>query len=399
MTESLIRAIEFWAFNQTSKKNGPMTFITGPRQVGKTYLVRERSKLYFNWDTTEVKKSYLKDPYFFRKLYQPGSPIIFDEIHKRKDWKKILKGYFDSAERIENFIITGSGRFDIFRKGGDSLQGRYDLYHLLPLTFDEIRQNNKKRAPALPREFSTWKPDITETISDNQLISMGGFPSPYLSSSKQNLQKWNDLYIERMVKEDVRDFSNVQKVDQLELLVRLLPERVTSPISIKALSEDIECSQVAIKSWLRLLESLYLGVMIPPFHRKIHRAVKKEQKWYFYQWAMNENPAAQFENYLAIQLLTACQYWRDQGHGVWELYYLRDQDRREVDFMICKNLKPVALVEAKSSESNFPTPLNYYVEKLGIPGYVLYPKGSTRQFGENKWGMNSATFLKGLILN
>jgi predicted AAA+ superfamily ATPase len=375
-----------------------MIFITGPRQVGKTYSVKKKSQLYFNWDTTEVKKQYLKDPYFFRKVYAPNQPIIFDEIHKRRDWKKILKGYFDSPTRKENFIITGSGRFDVFRKSGDSLQGRYDLFHLFPLTFDEIISQDKKHTPSLPRDFTSWIPSTNITTSDENLILRGGFPAPFLSSSKQSIQKWNDLYIERLVKEDVRDFSNIQKIDQLELLVRLLPERVTSPISIKALSEDIECSQVAIKSWLQLLETLYLGVSILPYHRKIHRAVKKEKKWYFYQWTMNEHNGALFENYLAIQLLTTCQYWRDQGHGAWELYYLRDQDRREVDFLICKNLIPMALIEAKSTESDFPTPLNYYVEKLDIPGYVIYPKGKIQKFGDKKWGMNSATFLKGLIL-
>ena len=398
MNQSLKRAPEFWMFHQTQKTNVPMLFLTGPRQIGKTYLVKEKSTKYFNWDTVEVKKSYLKDPYFFRKEYSPGSPIIFDEIHKRKDWKKILKGYYDSPDKNESFIITGSGRFDIFRKGGDSLQGRYDLFHLFPLIFDEIRLQTKKITPVEPRDFSNWVPKET-IISDSDLISLGGFPAPYLSGSNRSMQKWNDLYIERLVKEDIRDFSNIIKIDQLELLVRLLPQRVTSPISVKALSEDIECSQVAIKSWLKLLENVYLGTLISPFHRKIHRAVKKEQKWYFYQWTMNEEPGPLFENYLAIQLLTACQYWRDQGYGVWELFYLRDQDRREVDFVICKNLKPVALIEGKSSECDFPTPLNYYVEKLGVPGYVVYPSGKTKQFGANKWSMSSATFLQGLVLD
>jgi predicted AAA+ superfamily ATPase len=391
------RAINFWAFKESPTGHEPMLFITGPRQVGKTFVVKSKSNLYFNWDTTEVKKSYLKDPYFFKTLYTPNSIVIFDEIHKRKDWKKILKGYFDSPQKSEMFIITGPGRFDTFRKGGDSLQGRYDLYHLMPLVFDEVRDQHLNKYPSLPRDFQNWAP-IEVQDSDEALITYGGFPAPYLAQSKQTTNKWNDLYIERLIKEDVRDFSHVQKTDQLEMLVRLLPERITSPISIKALSEDIECSQVAIKSWLRLLENLYLGVFIPPFHRKIHRAVKKEKKWYFYQWTMNENKASIFENYLAIQLLATCRYWRDQGHGIWELYYLRDQDRREVDFLICKNLKPMALIEAKSSESDFPSPLNYYVNKLGIPGYVLYPSGATRKFGHHKWGMSSATFLKDLIL-
>jgi predicted AAA+ superfamily ATPase len=391
----IIRATEHWLKTSSDPKNGPMTFLSGPRQIGKTFMARGLSERFYNWDTSEVKKSYLRDPYFFRQEHSENPLVIFDEIHKRKDWKKILKGYYDSPARKENFFITGSGRFDTFRRGGDSLQGRYDLYHLLPLTFDEIRSGKKR--PSLPRSFEEWRPQVS-TNEDKDLIALGGFPAPFLSGSLNSMRKWNDQYIERMVKEDARDFSNVLKVDQMELLARLLPERVTSPISIKALSEDIECSQVAIKSWLRLFEQLYLGFFIPPFHRKIHRAVKKEQKWYFYQWTMNHDHGALFENYLAVQLLTACQYWRDQGHGTWELYYLRDQDRREVDFVICKNLRPVVLVEGKSRETDFPTPLNHYVEKLGIPGYVLYPEGKTRSFGPKKWGMSSATFLEGMIM-
>lgn len=395
---TLKRAPELWIFEKTKDPHAPMTFLTGPRQIGKTFLVRQKSSKYFNWDTSEVKKQYLKDPYFFRREHIPNEPVIFDEIHKRRDWKKLLKGYYDSPDKNEHLIITGSGRFDTFRKGGDSLQGRYDLYHLFPLVFDELRLQKKKLHPAPPRDFSTWEPDQKIQLSDNELIHYGGFPSPYLSHSKLSMQKWNDLYIERLVKEDVRDFSNVQKLDQLEMLVRILPERTTSPLSIKALSEDIESSQVAIKSWLKLLENVYLGTLISPFHRKIHRAVKKEQKWYFYQWTMNEEEGALFENYLAIQLLTACQYWRDQGYGLWELYYLRDQDRREVDFVICKNMKPLALIEAKASESEFPSPLHHYVNKLQIPGYVLYPEGKTKKYDKNKWCMSSATFLNGLIL-
>lgn len=391
--EDIKRAPEFWM--KTGQESSAMTFLTGPRQIGKTFLSKKFSSSYYNWDTSEVKKKFLKNPYFFREYSEDDSPIIFDEIHKRRDWKKLLKGYYDSPSRQENFLVTGSGRFDTFRKGGDSLQGRYDLYHLFPLIFDEVRKSKEK--PAVPRDFATWAPSklIEE---DKRLRELGGFPAPYLSNSIQSMRKWNDLYIERLVKEDVRDFSNVLKLDQLELLARLLPERVASPISIKSLSEDIECSQVAIKSWLRLFEQLYLGVLISPFHRKIHRAVKKEQKWYFYQWTMNEDPGPLFENYLAIQLYTACQYWRDQGHGVWELFYLRDQDRREVDFVICKNMRPVALIETKSSESDFPSSLHYYVEKLKVPGFVIYPEGKTKKIDHNKWMMSSAAFLKGLVL-
>lgn len=373
-------------------EDGPMIWITGPRQVGKTFLVRQKVKTYFNWDTIEVRKAFARDPYFFRG--HPHQWVIFDEIHKRKDWKKLLKGYYDSPSRQENFIVTGSGRFDTFLRGGDSLQGRYDLFSLWPLMYDEIRSVQKIPRHE-PRNFAEWEPQ-SSTVKDSELLEFGGFPTPFLQQSRRSLQKWMDLYLDRLVREDIRDFSAVEKVDKIDLLARLLSSRVMSPLSIKSLSEDVEVSPVAIKSWLRLFEILYFGFRIPPFHRKIHRAVKKEQKWYFYQWTFNEDPAARFENYLAVQLAAACAYWKEQGFGSYELTYLRDQDDREVDFLITRNLQPIALIEAKSSFQPWPKGLNYYAEKMRIPGFLVYPTGPVRK-ATNGWSLPSASFLHGLV--
>jgi predicted AAA+ superfamily ATPase len=169
-----------------------------------------------------------------------------------------------------------------------------------------------------------------------------------------------------------------------------------SPISHKSLSEDLDCSRIAIKTWLNLFEKLYLGFSLPPYSNKIHRAVKKEKKFYFYQWAFCEEKDALFENYIAVQLLTACQYWRDQGLGMYELYYLRDQDDREVDFLITKNLKPIALIEAKSSPRPWNKSLHFYTQKLGVPGYLVYPEGPIQKM-PNGYSLSSAHFLSHLV--
>jgi predicted AAA+ superfamily ATPase len=207
-----------------------------------------------------------------------------------------------------------------------------------------------------------------------------------------------DLYLKRLVNEDARDFSKISRLDQLEMLARLLPSRLSSPISYQSLSEDLECSRDTVKAWLRLFETLYFGFLLKPYSRKIHRAVKKEPKWYFYQWAFAEKDGDLFENYMAVQLKAACQYWRDQGFGTYELFYLRDQDRREIDFLITKNLNPVALIEAKSSPQDWPSGLHYYCNKLKVPGFLIYPSGPTRRLEKGKWSMSSAAFLKNLIV-
>jgi predicted AAA+ superfamily ATPase len=372
-----------------SVKSSPMLFVTGPRQVGKTFQVSKLCSAYYNWDTIEVKKAYLKDPYFFRSTPEW---LVFDEIHKRKDWKKLIKGYYDSPSRSENFIVTGSGRFNLHQKGGDSLQGRYNLFHMYPITFDEFEGRSEVTRD---REFSSWEPDNTKS-EDSTLIQFGGFPAPLIAQNTRNLTKWKDLYIQRLVNEETRDFSKVELLDKLELLARLLPERVKSPISIAALSEDLDCSRDAIKTWLRLFDILYFGFFLPPFSRKIHRAVKKERKFYFYQWTFCQDEGALFENYIAVQLYTACRYWRDQGLGIYDLCYLRDQDDREVDFLIVKDLKPLALIEAKSSPQPWTKGLHYYTQKLKVPGFLVYPKGPTRRH-ENGYSLSSAAFLKELV--
>lgn len=370
----------------------PMVFVTGPRQAGKTTEVKHLSKNYFNWDTTETKRAFLKDPYFFRSM---SAWIIFDEIHKRKrDWKKLLKGYYDSPERFENFIVTGSGRLNIFQKGGDSLQGRYELFHLLPVTYGEW---SDLKMESTPRDFSAWEPDLmTGSRQESDLVHLGGFPQPLTRGSDTFLNKWLDLYLKRLIEEDIRDFSRVELLDKMELLARLLPERISSPVSLKSLSEDVEVSREAIKNWIRLFEILYLGFTLPPYSRRIERAVKKERKWYFFQWAFVDDPGPRFENYLAVQLYTACQYWRDAGLGVYELFYIRDQDRREVDFLITKNLKPIALVEAKSSPQEFPASLMHYCNRFKVPGFLVYPVGPVKREAGYGYSLPSSVFLKGL---
>jgi predicted AAA+ superfamily ATPase len=379
--------------------DSPMVFITGPRQAGKTTEVRQVSSHYYNWDTKETKLSYLKDPYFFR---HEADWIIFDEIHKRKrDWKKMMKGFYDSPTRNENFIVTGSGRFNIFQKGGDSLQGRYELYHLYPVTLGEWLGTSQEINGIKIDEFkngviSFGKVSKESIEKEKHLIKFGGFPQPLTKGSETFLNKWMDLYLQRLIEEDIRDFSRVELLDKIELLARLLPERISSPYSLKSLSEDIEVSRDSIQNWVRLFEILYLGFTLPPYHHRIERAVKKERKWYFFQWAYVDHEGSRFENYLAVQLYTICQYWRDEGLGVYELYYVRDQDRREVDFLITKNLKPFLLIEAKNSPQDFPSSLKFYCQKFKVPGYLIYPDGPIKKELGFGYSLPSSVFLKTL---
>ncbi len=380
-------------FKHRKATESPMLFLTGPRQVGKTFLARQLDRPYFNWDTREVKRAFLEDPYFFRGTQ---GWIIFDEIHKRRDWKKLLKGCYDSPERGENFFVTGSGRFQLYQKGGDSLQGRYDLFHLYPLTVREAIGFSSSYELRVP-EFEKFAPGFPLVPQESALLRYGGFPEPFLRTSDRFLNKWQDLYLQRLIQEDVRDFSRVTALDKLEMMIRLLPSRTQSPISFQSLAEDIETSRETVKAWFRLLEILYMGFWIRPFSRKIHRSVKKEAKWYFFQWTFNETAASIFENYVASQLLTACQLWRDAGLGVFELFYVRDQDRREVDFLITKNLRPQVLIEAKVAADVWPSSLDFYAKKMQIPAFLVTREGPIRSLKGGRWIVPSSEFFQFIL--
>src|SRR5512136_1328059 len=141
------RWVEDYAFDE-SLIGRHMVFLAGPRQVGKTRLAKNWlekkgcAPLYFNWDDIATRKTYVIDNRFFeshaRSLGIRDPWIVFDEIHKRNRWRDILKGAYDLFGKEFRFLITGSARLDLFRRSGDSLVGRYNLFHMMPLNIQEI---------------------------------------------------------------------------------------------------------------------------------------------------------------------------------------------------------------------------------------------------------------------
>jgi uncharacterized protein len=128
-----------------------MAFLSGPRQVGKTTTSLEASEAspnhyYFNWDNDDHRVLILQGPEAVAQragLHQLGGPrpiLVFDEIHKYRHWKRFLKGFFDTYERRCRILVTGSARLDVYKRGGDSLMGRYLLYRIHPLTVREIAE-------------------------------------------------------------------------------------------------------------------------------------------------------------------------------------------------------------------------------------------------------------------
>lgn len=318
-----------------------MVFVAGPRQVGKTTLALTLPGArigYLSWDISEHRERILKNELPGGKLW------IFDELHKYRGWRNYLKGIYDGRPTGQKILVTGSGRLDLYRFGGDSLQGRYHLLHLHPFSVAEQR--------------------VRDRDAFEQLLRLGGFPEPFLSGNEVEAKRWSREYRTRLIREDVLSLERIQDLGHLELLMIRLPELVGSPLSINALREDLQVSHKALSSWIQALERLYAVFRVAPFGAPRIRAVKKEQKHYHFDWSIVPDDAARFENLVASHLLKWVQFEQDTKGRDLDLRYFRDVDGREVDFVVTEEKIPLLLVECKWADAPIDKGLRYLKSKF-----------------------------------
>ena len=309
-----------------------MVFVGGARQVGTTTLALSflnppsaRHPAYLNWDIPSHKEKIIR-----HQLPLKHKRVVFDEIHKFAQWRGLMKGLYDEYGKTRSFLVTGSARLDYFSKGGDSLLGRYHYYRLHPFSLFEI---NKKPS----------RSDL------NQLLNFGGFPEPFLKQSKVYSKRWVRERRQKVVHEDLRDLSQVREVSLIYLLV----------------------------------ENLYMVFRVSPYGTQKIRAVKKEQKLYFFDWSPVPDKSIRFENLVACNLLKYCHYHEDVAGDDMELRFIRDTDKREVDFVVLKNNKPLFGVECKTGDSHLSHTIKYFKQRTRIPLWFQVHTGF-KDYGDEK---------------
>lgn len=344
-----------------------MVFISGPRQVGKTTLVQKIGEdtfvnkyIYLNWDNRKDRKAILEG------IFQADKELfIFDEIHKYKRWKNYLKGEYDKYKKSFRFLVTGSARLDIYRRGGDSLLGRYRSYRLHPLSLAELLDKEKEFTPFEKLNFRNSDKESRKLFS--QLLKFGGFPEVFIKQSERSLRRWHNERIDRLVKEDIRDIENLRDLSALQVLMELLPDKVGALFSLNSLREDLGVTHKTVSLWVDILERFYYHFRIYPYQSKRIRSLKKEPKLYLWDWSEVRDTASKLENMIALHLLKFCHFLYDtQGYKA-NLHYLRDAEKREVDFLVTIENKPWFCVEVKSSFKSIPSSLKYFAQKLKIP--------------------------------
>jgi len=392
---------------------GKMVFLTGPRQVGKTtfaknWLSSERVEdTYFDWDDPAVRSEYNRNPLYFRNIVNAqfkGKPVpmVFDEIHKQKNWRNILKGVYDPNRGKVQLLVTGSARLGLYRKSGDSLVGRYFSFQMFPLGLPEAASDFswilEEDRPLVDGESlleharKVNNKHVEEALE--KLLTFGGFPEPFLKASARFHQRWIKEYKTLLTREEVRDLSRISDIRGLEHLIDILPSKVGSPLSINSLREDLGYHHSTLVNWINIIKELYLVFTIRPWHRNILRSIRKEAKLFFFDWSGLPDQGRRFENLMAVSLVRMAARFTEMGLGVFEVMYIRDKEKREVDFALIKDNKPMALFETKEGDSEISPSGRYFGKRLGIPLYqIVHGFGRCEAFPDNCFKIPASKFL------
>jgi predicted AAA+ superfamily ATPase len=346
------------------KQGDQMAFIAGARQVGKTTSCTSfvKNHHYFNWDNEDHQRVIIAGPAAVAEMVGASKKrtIIFDELHKYPHWKNFLKGFYDTFARHRfRVVVTGSSRLDVYRKGADSLMGRYFMYHMHPLSVGEIARQGCQASETSP-------PLRIENDDFNSLRRFGGFPEPFLKRNSRFYNRWKRTRLKLLFREDLRDTTRVLEVGQVELLAEFIRQQAGQMVNFASLARKIRASQDSIRRWIAILESLYYCFTIRPWTQNVSRSLLKEPKIYLNDWSLVDESGNRNENLVACHLLKAIDWWQDQGFGEFGIYFLRTKDKREVDFLVSKNRKPWFMVEVKSSDDRrLNKNLKYFHERIG----------------------------------
>jgi predicted AAA+ superfamily ATPase len=360
-----------------------MVFLTGPRQVGKTFVSKEIMKRYKNPLYLSYDKKSEREIILSENFRDTVDFIVFDEIHKMPQWKNYLKGIYDTKKESLHILVTGSARLDTFVSGGDSLAGRYFLHHLLPFSYKEIQESSKK-----------------EKISLDRFLQRGGFPEPFLAEEESDALRWRNQYVQGIIQEDILNFENITSLKAMNILVSLLRERVGSLISYSSLARDLQVAPATVKKYLSILESLFIIFPVFPVTKNIARSLLKEAKYYFYDTGLVKGEEGLiFENFCAVSLLKHALFLRDtQGKDI-RLQFIRTKEGKEVDFCITEDSFAKFLYEVKLYEKSLSPHLFYFSQKYKMKGVQIVKEIDTeRKISDDLEVLSGETVFSSLSL-
>ncbi len=365
----------------------PVVTIFGPRQSGKTTLVRMEfpDNQYWSLEDPDVRARAISDPRGF--LAQADSGTILDEIQRVPELLSYIQGIVDRTNRRGQFILTGSRQPELHSAVSQTLAGRTAVLTLLPFSLNELQQYKTK-----------WDAFA--------LIVNGTFPRVH--EEKLKPERFYNSYLRTYVERDVRALVNAKDLRRFEQFITLLAGRIGQVVNYTSLANDTGVSSTTIKNWISALTASYLIFELPPYFENVSKRVVRSPKVYFtdtglaafllgivepHHAARDPLRGSLYENLMAVEIL---KHRLNQGKRP-ELYFYRDTHGNEVDLVVRngRKLVPIEIKSAATFTDNFIRGIRSFRETAGSrvqPGLVLYN-------GDEKLTFRETTIINPLLHN
>ena len=323
----------------------PVLTLIGPRQSGKTTLVRNifPQYTYTSLEDPDTRAFAKNDPRGFLK--DLGDHVILDEVQRVPEITSYLQTIVDAPKNIKKIILTGSNGLLVSDTVTQTLAGRTELFELLPLSVSEIFQKNPQ-------------------ISLNELLFQGGYPRIY--SADLNPTSWLKNYFQLYVEKDIRQITNISNLDLFERFVKLSAGRVGQLVNASNLSNEVGVSSPTISAWISALKATYICFTLAPHFKNFNKRIVKSHKLYFYDtgllcYLLGINKPEQlsthplrgniFENFIVSE------YFKKKLNNGLEknFYFWRDQKGHEIDLIEDKStyLFPIEIKMSETFNSDF----------------------------------------------
>ncbi|MEA3183486.1 MAG: uncharacterized protein QOI59_7009 [Gammaproteobacteria bacterium] len=315
-------------------------FVSGPRQVGKTTSCRALSPRYLDWDDAADRLIILKGPQAVAKHLnlersrEREVTVVIDNLHGHRNWKGFLRKFNARYGTRVRLVVT-------------MLAAAYGTKRNLPSNTSLLRMN-PWTVGECARTVPTDSPVKTPTsISDEDwaaLLEHGGYPEPFRKRDPKFTQRWHARRQSQLIEHDLPRLASVRDPAIVQMLALLLSQCSATPLNYSDLSRELSVTVDTVKRWLDLLVDLQHGFCVRPWFTGVPKALRKEPRWFLRDWSAVRDPMARTRTLIACHLLKAVQGWVDLGFGQFELRYVRDKLKREVDFLVLRDRRPWFLV-------------------------------------------------------